>query len=485
MDNNSRLARYIAGPQAFAVFGLLVLMAVVLAAANQAGYWLGVPFVVLTALFIFFDLRRAYYLLLALIPLSIEYNFNENLATDLPDEPFIVALMLGGLLFFAVKRNVLPTNFFRNALAQLLMLHWAWIGISIFFSIGWVVSLKFWAAKTWYIVVFFLLSGVFLRSAKAFRQAIWCLAIPLVVIALRTLYIHSLAGFSFAEANHVMHPFFRNHVNYAVMMAVLMPYIWYAKDFLPPNTRGRKWANFGFGVLAIGILFAYTRAAYLALLALPFMYPVFKLRLTNAVFLATLIALLGAGVYLGTDSRYLALAPDYEHTIFHEDFSDHLSATFEGRDMSFMERIYRWVAAVNMSIERPITGFGPNNFFGNYKKYTFPTFETYVSDNPEGSGVHNYFLMTLVEQGLVGLGLFVALLLAFFNKGEQLYQRLPQNSPDRRLVMAVLCSMGIIVINSLVGDLIETDKIGSLFFINIAVLINTDLRTATPGPTES
>ncbi len=472
------LARHIAQPYSFVLFGLVVLITILMAAATQAAYWLALPFGIITALFIFFDLRRAYYLLLLFVPLSIEYSFNEHLATDLPDEPLIIALMLGGMLYFAVKQNVFANGFWGSSLVQILIAHWIWIGLTVFFSAYWPVSLKFWAAKTWYIIVFFFLSASFLRTAQAFRNVIWCLTIPVAAVALRTLYIHALNGFSFAEANHVMHPFFRNHVNYAVMMAALLPYLWYAKNMLPKGSTKKRWANFMLWTLIIGILFAYTRAAYLALFAVPFMYLIFKLRLSNAVFLASLIGLLGIVVYLGSDSRYLDLAPDYEHTIFHEDFGDHLSATFEGRDMSFMERIYRWVAAINMSIDRPWTGFGPNNFFNYYKQYTYPSFETYVSDNPEKSGVHNYFLMTLVEQGVIGLCLFVGIIIAFFNKGEQLYQRLAaRNSNDRHLVMAIMCSMGIIVINSLVGDLIETDKIGSLFFINIAVLINTDIRT--------
>ena len=44
-----------------------------------------------------------------------------------------------------------------------------------------------------------------------------------------------------------------------------------------------------------------------------------------------------------------------------------------------------------------------SNFYPNYQARTVRSFTTYVSDNPERSGIHNYYLMTAVEQGIPGL----------------------------------------------------------------------------------
>ena len=69
-------------------------------------------------------------------------------------------------------------------------------------------------------------------------------------------------------------------------------------------------------------------------------------------------------------------------------------------DISTMERVYRWVAGVEMVKDKPIFGFGPGTFYSAYKAYTLSSFQTYVSDNVDHSTVHNYFLLTFIEQGL-------------------------------------------------------------------------------------
>jgi O-antigen ligase len=208
-------------------------------------------------------------------------------------------------------------------------------------------------------------------------------------------------------------------------------------------------------------------------LAMPFAYLFFRLRLTRYLATIGITFLIVAGIYYSIDNRYLNLAPNFERTIYHQNLGDHLSATFDGTDVSFMERIYRWVAAVKMSADHPIVGFGPGNFYNFYQYYTVTGFKTYVSDNPEKSGVHNYFLMTTVEQGYVGVAIFIALLIAFFVNGERIYQL--QTTPEqRRFVMCLLVSQFVIFLNITMSDLIEVDKIGSLFFMNIAMLINQD-----------
>ena len=169
----------------------------------------------------------------------------------------------------------------------------------------------------------------------------------------------------------------------------------------------------------------------------------------------------------------MKFAPEFDKTIFHQNLNDHFAATLEGRDVSSMERVYRWVAAINMSREHPIVGYGPGNFYNFYRSYTITSFRTYVSNNPERSGVHNYFLMMLVEQGVPGMLIWIALCAVLFIYGEQIYRK--QTDPQkRRLVMAILLAQFVIVFNLLLNDLIETLKIGSIFFMLMAILINLD-----------
>lgn len=139
-----------------------------------------------------------------------------------------------------------------------------------------------------------------------------------------------------------------------------------------------------------------------------------------------------------------------------------------------MERVYRWVAAGHMVAERPWLGWGPGTFTNFYKTYTLAGFRTYVSDNKEGSGIHCYYLMTLVEQGFIGLLLFVGLVFLVLLKGEIVYHQTKDPS-RRRMLLAVLTTTVIIDGLLLINDLVETDKIGSFFFLCMAVIVNVDL----------
>ncbi len=123
-----------------------------------------------------------------------------------------------------------------------------------------------------------------------------------------------------------------------------------------------------------------------------------------------------------------------------------------------------------MIAERAMTGFGPNNFYNSYKPYTVAPFRTWVSNNPEHSIVHNYFLLTLLEQGIPGLVLFCMLYFGMILFSQKLYHAL--NDKFYKIVSliigVVLIMIGVLIFMS---DLIETDKIGSLFWLCLGMLV--------------
>ena len=123
-----------------------------------------------------------------------------------------------------------------------------------------------------------------------------------------------------------------------------------------------------------------------------------------------------------------------------------------------------------------ITGYGPNTFYDNYKGYAVPAFKTWVSDNEDHSTVHNYFLLIAIEQGIPGLLFFIVLLGAMLYYAQYLYHRAKDLFyKTTAITIGVMVTM-IIVVNFL-SDLIETDKIGSLFFLCLATLVVTDINS--------
>jgi O-antigen ligase len=59
-----------------------------------------------------------------------------------------------------------------------------------------------------------------------------------------------------------------------------------------------------------------------------------------------------------------------------------------------------------------------------------------VSENVERSSVHNYFLLVLTEQGIIGLIIFILLTLAIISNGERIYHQTVARN-ERKYVMAI------------------------------------------------
>ncbi|MCS6991351.1 MAG: O-antigen ligase family protein [Chitinophagales bacterium] len=453
-----------------------VLLATLFAAILTEQYlWLLVAPLFLFVYISINDIRFVYLLLWMVLPLSTEVELPYGFSTDFPSELLIGGLMLLFLPLVLSRPQVLSQEFLKHPVITLLLLHYLWIWISTLFSQQWLYSVKFSLAKTWYIITFVFVTALMLRDREDFRKAFTLYLVPLLFTIVYTLVRHAQSGFAFATVNDPMVPFYRNHVAYACVLAQSLPLALWLAGTHPFLKRHRLIAAGIVLLIGTGIAFAYTRSAWLAVLLAVISIPLLRRGLLPwAVAGAFLLALLFF-LFMAIKSRYLDYQPDFETTVYHPELADHLQATLQGRDVSSAERIYRWVAALHMWLDQPITGFGPGNFYSFYKKYTVSGFRTWVSDNPERSSVHNYFLLLLTEQGLVGLILFVALTLVLFFTAQRTYLQ-STNPDDRRYVMALTASLLIIYVNNSLSDLIETDKIGSFYFIITALLVMQDLH---------
>ncbi len=459
-------------PLPLLVWALLVPASIWLAVATEQAVWAVIPLLLLVATYVVVDLLGAFVFLGALIPLSTELDLPGGFSTDFPVEPYTVGLMLAYFLWLLGDlKNRFPVKMALHPIGLLLLAHWGWTFLTSFSALHPLISIKFFLAKSWYIVVYFFMAGSLLQREdgirRFFRAALWMLFATIFIIMLR----HGAAGFTFDSANKVMSPFYRNHVDYAAIMTVLFPVVWY----WPYGFSEKKSGARGHLLLVVWLLLAiqltYTRTAYISLLMAAGLYVVLRLRLLKPALVLAFGLAVGGLFYLASQNRYLDYAPNYQTTIAHHRFDNLIEATYKLEDISTMERFYRWIAGVQMGRERPLLGYGPGNFYEGYRPYTVTSFKTYVSDNPERSGIHNYFLMLLAEQGVPGLLLFVALLFYAFFTAERLYHRLPKG-PERYRLLAITLGLGIITSFLLMNDMIETDKVGTFFFIYLALLVD-------------
>jgi O-antigen ligase len=417
-----------------------------------------------------------FYLLLCSIPWSVEYSFSSGLGTDLPDEPlmFLTAAIAICMAAFQYRKIIAARR--MHPLLFLLLLQLLWLVLTVVLSSYFTLSAKYFAAKTWYVLAFVTMPVFLWQEKKVLTTSVVVLAVSMILVTAVTLLRHAALGFTFSTVNEALKPFFRNHVNYSALLVFMLPlqlaFLQQAK-----SRNIRLLVLLSFFITLPALYFSFARGAWLALLTGASGYWLIKKRWLVKSFLLAVIFFTATVFWLKQNDRYLQFAHHYQSTIFHQNFEEHLVATYQLKDLSTAERFYRWVAGIRMIDDSWQTGFGPTTFYRHYKGYTVPAFKTWVSRNEEQSTVHNYFLLLIIEQGAIGLILFVLLLGMLFWYAQKIYHR--TNSKFwRTSVAAVACILVMECTVNFLSDLVETDKAGSVFYLCLAMLVIADRKTA-------
>lgn len=464
----------------FQAASLSVLFLTIMATAWTGKYiFLPVPFAWLFVVLMGVNWKTAYWIFLFTIPPSIQlYLAGDTLSITLPDQPMMWLFL--GLFFVIMARNpkAIPQWWWRDPLVLIVVLQFAWTIVAVIFSKMLFYSIKFLVMKTWLLVCFFVFPVWIFREKKDYVRGFFVLLIPMLATVLVILVHHAMYGFRFDKIQRAITQLYYNHVDYSTVISMFFPLLvvtaW-------PLIRKRhifiKAALAGIIVVFIaGIGFSYARAAVVAVVFATVIGVAMRLRLVNLVmpgFYALIILLLA---FMIPNNKYIEYRPDFEHTYMRKDFTDHVIATFRGTDMSSMERLYRWIAAIRMSKDEPVTGVGPRAFYYYYKPYAVTAFRTYVSRNPEQSTTHNYFLYMLVEQGWPAMILYAIFIMAIFAKAQKIYHRFKDRF-YRAVTMGLAMCIAAGFINNFFSELIETHKVAALFYIPICMLILLDRKS--------
>ncbi|HET9431311.1 MAG TPA: O-antigen ligase family protein [Chitinophagaceae bacterium] len=462
----------------FALLSVMLIDSLAMAIISEQLYWIILPFSVLLFMMGWKSGRFIFFLLLFSIPFSFEYNFTPDLGTDIPDEGLMLMASLIFVGYWLYNPSSVDRKTWLHPIIILLLIHFCWIALTTVLSSNPVLSLKYLLAKSWYLGAFVLAPIVVFKNRGAVIISSLIRALSVLAVAIIALIRHSQYSFDFAAINQSVAPFFRNHVNYSAMLVCMVP-VFLAFYYLSKNKRIKFFLLIGILILLTALLFSYARGAWVALGTGVFAWWLIRKRLVITAFLATLFLVSVALSWLIEKDRYLRFAHDFETTVFHQDFKQHLVATYELKDVSTAERFYRWIAGIRMTRDSWLHGFGPNTFYEKYKPYTIPAYKTWVSDNKERSGVHNYFLLLVIEQGIPGLFFFLLLIGCMLYYAQYLYHNV--SDPFYKTV-ALTTGVIIVMLSTLnfLSDLVETDKVGSIFFLCLSLLVR-----ATQAPPKS
>ena len=453
-----------------ALFSIWLLSVVFGVAIDKPYLGLFIPVIFGGLYMVCFRLKQLYYFLFFFIPLSIELELPGGLGIDFPAEPILWVLFVLTIVMMVhqgIKKSLI------NYISGFVFLSLLWMFFTALMSVNPVVSFKFIAAKLWFVLPFYILPFYLFKEKESLRPILKSFVLGTCIAALYFFVQHYQLGLAYSERTNAGLPIWRNHVNYACTLTLSLPILYYLKV---TSKSSNKWIYSFIGlILFLFINFAFARIAYICIGAAFLYLLILKLKASKLALIGGFICAIVLVSSMVKNDQYVLLAPDFDKTIMQLDFQNKISATAKGQDISTMERLNRWVAGGRMIQERPLVGFGPGTFYRSYKPFMVFSFETYVSDNPDKSGIHNYYLMTFVEQGILGLLIFLGLITCLVLKIQKTYSR----SLSHRKEITLVASLVIIVLTmNLVNDMFEVLKLGSLFFFALFILVRFSTSSA-------
>jgi putative inorganic carbon (HCO3(-)) transporter len=451
-----------------ALWALLLLVALTAAVvATETYIFAAVPFAALIVFWALYHLDSLILAVLALTPLSVSLESSDfKLALSLPGE-----VMLAGLTLFAFIRFLhqgrLPWPILNQALTQVILLQLGWMAFTILFSEMPLVSFKAVLSRVWFIVPMYFMLGTAMEQPWVRKLIFPFYAFSLGIAAIWTLSVHSQYGFSKETSTWVMFPFYKEHTMYGMALAFVYP--WSIWALWRKQSLVWRFIHLGlFLLLTVALVFSYTRAAWLSLVAAGAVYLVFAWRISARQLL--LIALVAASSLWLTQDQWMRIFTKND-TVSSDNFGEHIqSASNISTDASNLERLNRWASALRMWQDRPHVGWGLNTYQFQYAPFQNSSQLTFISTNGGVMGnAHSEYIGPLAELGWPGLVWVVLLIAMIFRTGVGAYWRLPPGT-DRSLVLVALLGQVTYWVHGLLNNFLDLDKGAVLVWMSAALI---------------
>ena len=459
---------------------LLVLFSIAFIGVNgwflfQGKFYISViPLAIAVVYFSFYKTKELLFFVILCTPFSL--NLEElalgNVGFYLPTEPILFGLTII-LVLRGILRGTYDPKIFNHPITIALIAYLSWMLITVFTSSDPIVSLKFMIAKLWFVVpLYFFLITIFKRKEAMFT-VVWLYLISLAVVVFITLVRHYGWGFDQKAAHWIMSPFYKDHTSYGAIVAFYIP-LTIGLLFRKKNTPLIQYILILFLViLTIGLIYSYTRAAWLSLVAALGVWALFKLKINikYVVLLGIFAGFVGFQYY--TD---ISIALSKNKTDSSENLSKHIESMSNiSTDASNLERINRWNSAIRMFEERPVFGWGPGTYAFEYAPFQHSSEITVISTNSGNRGnAHSEYLGTLSEMGVLGLLSFLALLFFIFYRASLLFIKL-EDKELKTLLLSVILALVSYFIHGVLNNYLDTDKASIPVWTCVAIIVAIDV----------
>jgi len=271
----------------------------------------------------------------------------------------------------------------------------------------------------------------------------------------------------------VMKPFYNDHTAYGAIIALFLPVFtgfaltWkYKKSY-------RVLAFVALAILLIGIIFSYSRAAWISVAAALAVFLLVRFRIRFYWLILALVV--GIGFFFMFRFQFLDKLEKNKQDSS-TDFIEHVQSISNiSSDASNLERINRWAAALRMFKEKPIFGWGPGTYQFVYAPYQRSKEKTIISTNYGDMGnAHSEYIGPMSESGILGMLTFLGIVVTVIYTGLRVHRR-AQSKEVRLISLMIMLGLITYYIHGLMNNFLDTDKASVPFWAFTAILVAMDL----------
>jgi O-antigen ligase len=435
------------------------------------------PLFLIIALLYIFSMDKILLMITFFTPLSLYLVHSEfNLGVSLPAEP----LMFGVLIIFVLKIIAgysFDKKILRHPLSIAVMANLAWIFVTTLTSELPLVSAKFLLARLWFVIPFFFVGAVLFKKFSNTKRFIWLYLIGFVIVIIYATVRHGSVGFTERAGGWAVRPFYNDHTAYGAVIAMFLPFV---VAFVFDKTykfHVRMSSLIVLLILLTGILFSYSRAAWISV-AVGFVVYLIVLTKIKFKYLFGVFVVLAIALYSFQNQIIETLERNRQDSS--ADLIEHVQSIYNiSSDASNLERINRWQAGIRMFEERPFLGWGPGTYQFLYAPFQRSKEKTIISTNLGDMGnAHSEYIGPLAEQGFFGmLTMVIIVVIAVYTALKVV--RKARDSQVRMMAIASTIALITYFVHGFLNNFLDTDKASVPVWGFLAMILALDIFHTT------
>ena len=431
-------------------------------------YWLFLlPLAGLVAALFMLKFETGLLVIALLTPFAIDFALLPGMELSMPVEPMMIFFSVM-FIFRVLVQPGYDHRLLRHPVTIAILAMLVWMLFTSATSQLPAVSFKYFAARLWFVIPFYFAGAQIFRNRERARQ--------LVVVVILISTAKTLGNFHDLQTLHrVMQPFYNDHTAYGCVIALFIPIAFHYML----SYEGKGWVRplliACFAALVTGLLFSYSRAAWISVLGAAAVYVAIRMGV-KVKWLVVLFGLFVALFFVYQSDVLYKLGKNKQDSSY--DISGQVKSISNiSTDASNLERLNRWASAMRMFKEEPLLGCGPGTYQFLYARYQRSYQLSVISTNSGNRGnAHSEYIGPLTEQGVPGAALILAIFLLTFVTGVRVY-RTAADPKQGRLALAFTLSLLTYYIHGIFNNFLDTDKLSVPFWAFTAVIVALDVYT--------